>query len=479
MPQKKESLVLLMSLMITILLVWMGLGWLTKRSENVWDSLVSDQNGANGTLTNADRQQAIVNRLSTGETILIPGADSSHKQAGVAALAAGNDEQAIAHFEAALQENRNDPEALIYLNNARIGQQKAYTIAAVIPSSGSNPNNALEMLRGFAQAQHEVNRSGGINGVPLKVLIADDSDNPEIATQIATTLVQNPDVLAVTGHWTSDVSLAAASVYDSSKLVFIAPVSTTVKLSNLSPYVFRTTINNYTGARALANYMLTKLQRQKVAIFFLPKVTYSQELKSEFAAAVSLGGGEVVAEFDLSDPGFSAAHSVKQATERGAEVLMLATNNTAVDKALQVVQVNNKRLGVLGDVANLYTSKTLEVGGHAADGMVMAVPWHIEGNSQSTFPHQSRQLWGADVNGVTAMSYDALQALIAALKRNPTRAGIQQALSASDFSAMGSAKAMRFLSSGDVNSPVQMVKVSPANPSRSGTGYDFVPVSLR
>jgi branched-chain amino acid transport system substrate-binding protein len=271
--------------------------------------------------------------------------------------------------------------------------------------------------------------------------------------------------------------LAAASVYDSEKLVFIAPVSTTVKLSNLSPYVFRTTVNNYTGGRALADYMLTKLKRQKVAIFSLPEVTYSKELKSEFATAVSLGGGEVVAEFDLSDSGFSAARSVKQAIERGAQVLMLASNNTAVDKALQVVQANNKRLVVLGDLANLYSSKTLEVGGMAAVDMVMAVPWHIEGNPSSNFPRQSRQLWGADVNGVTAMSYDSVQALIAALKRSPTRSGIQQALSASDFSATGSARTIRFLSSGDVNSPVQMVRISPANPSRSGTGYDFVPVS--
>jgi branched-chain amino acid transport system substrate-binding protein len=225
--------------------------------------------------------------------------------------------------------------------------------------------------------------------------------------------------------------------------------------------------------------MLTKLQRQKVAVFFLPEVTYSLELRSEFATAVSLGGGDVVAEFDLSEPGFSAAQSVKQAIERGAEVLMLATNNAAVDKALQVVQVNNKRLVVLGDLANLYSSKTLEVGREAAVGMVMAVPWHIEGNPQSNFPRQSRQLWGADVNGVTAKSYDSLQALIAALKRSPTRSGIQQALSASDFSAAGSARTIQFLPTGDVNSPVQMVKISPANPSRSGTGYDFVPVSSK
>jgi branched-chain amino acid transport system substrate-binding protein len=451
MSQKNELIPLLISLIITILLIGVGLGWLAKYSEvSGWDSFISNQDGD----SSQEKDQEISERFSTGEKILIPGAASANKQSGVAALAQGNYEQAIASLEAARKDSRNDPETLIYLNNARIGKQKSYTIAAVVPINGSNPNNALEMLRGFAQAQDEVNRSGGINGVPLKLLLVDDSDNVEITQKIASRLGKNNQVLAVTGHWTSDVSLAAAFVYDAEKLVYIAPVSTTVKLSKFSPYVFRTTINNYTGGRALADYMLRKLKRQKVAVFFLPEVTYSQELKSEFATAVSLGGGDVVAEFDLSNPSFSAAQSVKQAIERGAEVLMLATNNAAVDKALQVVQVNNKRLVVLGDLANLYTSKTLEVGGEAGVGMVMAVPWHIEGNPQAKFPLQSRQLWGADVNGVTAMSYDAVQAIATALKRNPTRSGIQQALSASDFSANGSARTLRFLSSGEVNAPV-------------------------
>lgn len=67
--------------------------------------------------------------------------------------------------------NRNDPEARIFLNNARIGKQKSYTIATSVPI-GTDPNESLEILRGVAQAQNEINASGGIKGVPLKVAIA-------------------------------------------------------------------------------------------------------------------------------------------------------------------------------------------------------------------------------------------------------------------------------------------------------------------
>ncbi|WP_338421582.1 hypothetical protein [Nostoc flagelliforme] len=56
--------------------------------------------------------------------------------------------------------------------------------------------------------------------------------------------------------------------------------------------------------------------------------------------------------------------------------------------------------------------------------MVVAVPWHIQGDPKSDFPQKSRQLWGGDVSWRSALSYDATVALIEALKRNPTRSGV-------------------------------------------------------
>jgi branched-chain amino acid transport system substrate-binding protein len=106
--------------------------------------------------------------------------------------------------------------------------------------------------------------------------------------------------------------------------------------------------------------------------------------------------------------------------------------------------------------------------------MVVAVLWHILGDRQSDFPQKSRDLWGADVSWRTALAYDATVALIAALERNPTRSGIQQALTASDFSPTGASGAIRFLPSVDRSAPVQLVKVVTGN--RSRTGYDFEPV---
>jgi branched-chain amino acid transport system substrate-binding protein len=375
-------------------------------------------------------------------------------------------------LEAALKSDRNDPEALIYLNNARIGNRKSYAIAASIPI-GTAQNPSEEVLRGVAQAQNEVNQAGGIGGVPLKVIIANDDNDPNVAQQVAEALVENQQVLGVVGNFDSDVTLAAGKVYEKGQLVQISPTSTSVQLSNAGDYIFRTVPSDRFAGNALSRYMLTQLKKQKAAVFFNSKSNYSQSLKNEFSTTLLGDGGEVVAEFDFSSPNFDVASSVQEAIGQGAEVLMLAPNTAALDQALQVVQVNEKRLQLLGG-DSAYNPKTLEVGRSNAVGMVLAVPWHILGNPEAEFPKAANQLWGREVNWRTAMAYDATIALIAGIGRNPSRTGVQQALATSDFSATGAAGAIRFLPSGDRNQTVQLVTIKPG--SRTSFGYEFIPV---
>ena len=484
MRQKNETILLLISLAMAGFLIAVVL-WMLEKAGFPPHTDFSSYSSPRETALQYQRSLSfdLKDRMSYGQKQLVEREDvnlerpefRAAKNKGIEAMAAGKYQQAASHFEQALGRCYNAPETRIYLNNARIGDRKSYTIAVVAPTT-SHPNAALDILRGAAQAQFKINQAGGINGLPVKVIIANDDDHPAVAKQIASALVKNREVLSVVGHHTSTATLAALPIYDLGKLPIISGTSTAVKPTNLSRYFFRTVPTAYVGGRALADHLLTKLKKRNVAVFFNHKSAYSESLKSEFVAAISLGGGQVVAEFDLSNPGFSPAKSIEQAISRGAEAIMLNPDYDALDKALQVVTVNNRRLFVLGDMGTMYSKTTLEVGGSAAVGMVMAVAWHIEGDRKSEFSRHSRQLWKADVGWVTAMTYDATMASISAIDRSPTRQGIQEVLSASDFVAEGATGPIRFLPSGVRNMPIQLVKVNRVNPSRSGTGYDFVPM---
>jgi len=166
MTQKKDTLALLLALGITAGIVGIGV-------RLFFPILPSPIDATNGDLTK---------RLSYGEKSLVPTVMNPEKKQGISAFATGNYVKAIQHFQKSLEIYANDPEALIYLNNAKIGQ-KAVTLAVSFPI-GTDVNASQELLRGVAQAQTEVNAQGGINGASLKILIANDDEDKTIAKKL-------------------------------------------------------------------------------------------------------------------------------------------------------------------------------------------------------------------------------------------------------------------------------------------------------
>ena len=426
---------------------------------------------------------SIERSISIGNKLLVPSITNPHKQSGVQAIASGNFLTTISDLETSLQQNPNDPEALIYLNNARIGTHESYTIAVSVPL-GSDVNDGLEVLRGVAQAQDEINRKGGINGVPLRVLIADDNDDPTMGKKIAEELGKKSDVLGVIAHYSSDVTLAAGKSYQDHQLVAVSPVSSSVQWVkpdwHSQQYMFRTASKDDITAQALANYMLNGLKQQNAVVFYNSHSQYSQSLKSAFQDNIIAKGGKILEEFDLADPHFDAQDAVQKSSNLGAKVLVLMPNSQELDDALELMKAKEPEQFVLGGDA-LYGTKTLAAFPKATEkntrGIVIAVPWHITGKSQSNFVETSRKLWWADVSWRTALSYDATQALIAALKQNPTRQGVAEVFQSDTFSVDGATGKVQFLPSGDrknqlTNPLSQLVTIEPG--SRSGYGYDFV-----
>ncbi len=426
--------------------------WLTSQ-------FMGEKTGTSGKIETLDSSEP--ERLSTGDVLLIAEDGNADKKEAIAAIANGDYDSAIQSLEASLQAKRNDPEALVYLNNAQIGDDESYTIAISIPYSADDPgtkNAAKELLRGIAQAQKEVNEAGGINGVPLRVAVITETNEPESTAKAAQILVEQSDVLGVIGHFGSGASLAAAEVYEKEGLVMISPTSTSTGLSQAGKYIFRTVpSDNFTG-KALARYMVEGLKKEKAAVFFNGDSGYSKSLRDVFTESLFSNGGEVVREFDLNDSNFTAADVYEQAQQQGAEVLALLPNSATLGQTFEVIKENRGRLPMLGGDSP-YRSNTLEEGGSDATGMVLAVPWHIAADPTADFPKMSRQLWGGDVSWRTAMTYDASQALIQALKEAQDRQGVQAALVSPGFAAEGASGTVRFLRSGDRNQRTQLVKI--------------------
>jgi ABC-type branched-subunit amino acid transport system substrate-binding protein len=409
------------------------------------------------------------------------------KRDGVLAIASKNYPEAVSKLQAALVENPNSPETRIYLNNASIGDKKSYTIAVAAPIARSL-DRASEMLRGFAQAQFEMNQAGGVNEPKIKLIIVDDSDDPKTIEKIATNIVDRSEVLGIVGHNRNDVTMKAANIYDKNKLAFIAPISTASKLTSTDkPYIFRTNIKGDSIAQKLVDRLIDKDRKRKVAIFYVPRISYNDEFKTQFVNKLTAKGGKVVGIFPFSSSSsnttaeprtFDAEAHIKKAKQMGAEAILLLPVGRSQREAIQILKLRASKypeLTVLADTA-LYSLKTLTAG-KETEGLIIGVPWQ-ESESTPQFSTGARQLWNNKVNWATATSYNAVKALGTAIKaqESPSRSNVIEILSKNEF--MGASGRFQF-TKGEPTERYILVQVArtPSNYKySSGTGYDFVPI---
>ena len=107
--------------------------------------------------------------------------------------------------------------------------------------------------RGIDLAVDEINKSGGINGLQLKILPRDDEANGSRAAAIAEEFVANPSVLAVIGHVNSGAMLAASRIYDG-ELTAVATTASSPDLTGVSSWTFRVISSDSLNGVILARF---------------------------------------------------------------------------------------------------------------------------------------------------------------------------------------------------------------------------------
>lgn len=384
-----------------------------------------------------------------------------------------------------------DPEPLIYLNNAQINKRESYTIAVVVPIENQQ-DTALEILRGVAQAQDEINKSATkINGKLLKVIIANEKEGDTNITEgIAKHLVEDNDILGVIGHYTSDDTEKAVKIYGNpdlkeNRLVLISSTSTKPNIDDQKGYFFRTVPNNIDEAEKLAYYMFTKLNQQKAAIVFNRESKYSISLKDEFKKAVKAKKGQIFKVYELNQ-GLNGSQVINEAINNQTNVFMFAGNKSYIEKTiLGFLSPQAQQFYYLAGDAMYEPSSltgTQDVGRRLRN-MVITVPWHytVPSPKSQEFVKKSYTLWCQPrrsenkINWRTATSYDATNALIEALKNNPnpTRQLIKEFLS-NNFSMQdeGVTGKIRFKNNGDFDGESKLVQLLEKN-GDSGTFYEF------
>ena len=430
--------------------------------------------------------------ISEGEEVLNY-SQSFNKKKGAEYFAQCDYQKALLRFKDAWQQDRLDPETLIYLNNALLEATKKpyYTIAVAvsIPKNQNSSNDdgdsrANEMLRGVAQLQTKINlgllndndpllkyftdqdfiNKKAINGKGLKVVITNDENKELLAKKIASSLSQRPEILGVVGHYPSEMTVATVDIYKENNLVLISPGSTTSELTKYPRKNFlRTVFSVEQQSPAIAKFLQEK-SIKKVVGFYSEGSPFSESFFNSFKTIFTSPpfSGTVVKldEFDLGN-NFKAEEAIQELRKRQGKiteeiglVLFPKAIGDAQGDAIKLIKLNNSQNWVIGSWG-LRSSRTLEQIDNLQpfQKFVIAVPWDSLTSPNRNFLKDAKILWTTtSVNAITALSYDATLALTKALEKanTPTRINILEHLKSPDFLVTkGATGTIKFDENGD------------------------------
>jgi len=225
----------------------------------------------------------------------------------------------------------------------------------------------VSMQQAAELAVKEINARGGLHGRPLALRIIDDSGRADVAIQVAQTLADDPEVVAVIGHLTSGTSLAAGRIYGAGRrpVAMISPSASSPDLSGVNPFVFRICPTDLSHGAQLARYARQTLGARRAGIIYIDD-DYGRGLRLSFAGEFRRLGGTIVEE----DPSLPTTASLEPYLARmrqvgGPDVLMLATERGGAELALR----DEARLGLRWPTIGGDALTGIEAAGALAEGV--------------------------------------------------------------------------------------------------------------
>jgi branched-chain amino acid transport system substrate-binding protein len=177
---------------------------------------------------------------------------------------------------------------------AAFGQAKPYKLGTLQPLSGAAAAGGKSALVGVQMAVDRINKSGGVNGRPIELLVADYESKPDVGRRKAEKLVVEDQIDFHVGGYLSNVCLACMPVYEEYKIVNMIGVclDTTITTSKCSRYTFRPFDYAPAQAVAFAPYMVGKMGK-KWHIAYLD-YAWGQSTRDAYIEEIKKSGGTYV-----------------------------------------------------------------------------------------------------------------------------------------------------------------------------------------
>jgi branched-chain amino acid transport system substrate-binding protein len=283
---------------------------------------------------------------------------------------------------------------------------------------------------GIELAVAELNRNNGIRGRPIRLVVKDDRNNPDVARQVDADLVKE-GVVAIIGHITSSQTAAVFAQNNQARMVVVNPVSSGSAFSRQRDYFFRVIPANDLLSQALARHVFQYRHiRQITGVYDLSNHAFAETFWQLFRQAFEQLGGTVQQELTFQAGQTDLQQLARQIQATTPEAVLVVAS--AVDTAFLVQYLRQQ--GTSAPVFSstwAQTEQLIEKGGDAVEDLEMVAVYHPQNPYPAfeSFVKQFTERYQRAPTFQAAYGYEAMLVLAHALEQTHGEArGLPDAL---------------------------------------------------
>ena len=291
-------------------------------------------------------------------------------------------------------------------------------IGVFLSLTGSTAAYGISSLNAIKLATDEVNRSGGVNGKLIELVVEDDHSNTQEVPGIVNKLIKEDKVDALLAEPVSTRAMVAAPIAQENRVVMISSASVKPELTMQGDYIFRACFISSTEGEAIAKFAFNKLRARTAAIILDDTNDYAVVLAGFFKESFTRAGGKIVLQqkYDSGDRDMTAqVIAIKAAAPSVIFAPGFYTTAPLVAQTVKRFQVKSILIGSDGwDSPDL-----MKDGSEPFEGVYFAN--HFWAGSDDPvvkrFVANYRAKYGVEPDSGAATAYDAAHMLFDAFKR--------------------------------------------------------------
>lgn len=271
------------------------------------------------------------------------------------------------------------------------------------------------------------NETGGINGLPIELLIRDDKKDPALSVQYAKELI-NAGVSAIVGPDYSILAMPVGDVVQEHGIPMVTTYPTNPEVPENREFSFMGAFTDPYQAGVMAGFAIQELGATTAGVLTETGETYSQRLTEVFVKEFTDQGGTIGVHqfYETGATDFTEQLTAIAAVEPALDVVFLpglGPEFLLAVKQAKATDINIPATFLGGDGWD--RPDLVDIAGPAAEGSFFANHFSAEGIPEQLGEEATRFItaytsrFGIAPDGPASLGYDAANIIIEAMKRAP------------------------------------------------------------